>query len=269
MARPDPFLNLLRGIGFLPLRVPRADVEPLMLASHSGKELVLLGNLADALEPGGGAAPPVSRDLATADSIEQMCTSRIRLRAGLQIVGNILTGIAGKLIDLSHGFEGAESLVLEFSGVTVDRADLVMVDRYLGRARIHADSRHVRGLLMEGKGAVVTATARCRRYMISAQSKDGTAIELDVPLLREAAGGLRVDQASGSRVSYEGPVPVTFGVQAARVFFDREGRFTAFRPVKPGQAAVRGLVAAARQAEMVSVNGVFVDVVDGLEDLAA
>ena len=31
MSRPDPFLNLLKDIGYLPLRLPRADVEPLQL----------------------------------------------------------------------------------------------------------------------------------------------------------------------------------------------------------------------------------------------
>jgi hypothetical protein len=28
MARPDRFLNLLKDFGFLPLRLPRADVAP-------------------------------------------------------------------------------------------------------------------------------------------------------------------------------------------------------------------------------------------------
>lgn len=31
MSRPDPFLNLVKGIGFLALRLPRTDVQPLQL----------------------------------------------------------------------------------------------------------------------------------------------------------------------------------------------------------------------------------------------
>jgi hypothetical protein len=31
MSRPDPFLNLLKDIGFLPLRLPRADGQPLQV----------------------------------------------------------------------------------------------------------------------------------------------------------------------------------------------------------------------------------------------
>ena len=28
MSSPDPFLNLLKDFGYLPLRLPRADVQP-------------------------------------------------------------------------------------------------------------------------------------------------------------------------------------------------------------------------------------------------
>ena len=49
MSRPDPFLNLLKDFGYLPLRLPRADVQPLQLLNVSSKDFSLLGDLADAM----------------------------------------------------------------------------------------------------------------------------------------------------------------------------------------------------------------------------
>jgi hypothetical protein len=43
MSRPDLFLNLLKDIGFTPLRLPRADVQPLQLLNLDGKMFLFWG----------------------------------------------------------------------------------------------------------------------------------------------------------------------------------------------------------------------------------
>jgi len=54
MAKPDPFLSLLKDIGFLPLRLPRADVAPLDMVEEDGKDLNLLGAMTNAMVPAAG-----------------------------------------------------------------------------------------------------------------------------------------------------------------------------------------------------------------------
>jgi hypothetical protein len=264
MARPDPFIRLLRGIDFVPLRLPRAGVQPLMLASLEGKEFTLLGNLADAMEEGGPPPPAIFTDIETAGAVESTRTSSMKLSVGLGVVQNLVAGITGNAIDVSQHFQGASALALELGGVTVDRVDLVKVDRYLSQTGIHRDSRHLRKLLIAARCAVLTATARCRRYVVSALREDGSALAIDAPLLQQAASGaLRISRASGdtSRIVYEGPTALTFGIQAARLFYTLDGRYSAFRPL-PAEGAARGPAMRPPQPDMVTAEGLFVDLRD-------
>lgn len=271
MARPDPFVKLLRGIDFVPLRLPRAGVQPLMLASLDGKELTLLGNLADTMEEGGPPAPEIVTDIETAGTVERTRTSHMKLSVGLGVVQNLVAGITGNAIDVSHHFQGASTLALELGGVTVDRVDLVKVDRYLSQIAIHRDNRHLRKLLITGRCAVLTATARCRRYVVSALREDGSGLAIDTPVLQQAAGGaLRISRAAGdsSRIVYEGPSALTFGIQAARLFYTLDGRYSAFRPL-PTEGAARGPAMSPRQPDMIAAEGLFVDLLDSKGPLAA
>ena len=61
MSRPDPFLNLLKDIGFLPLRLPRADVQPLELLNLDGKKFSLLGGLDEAMNSGPAKLPAIKK----------------------------------------------------------------------------------------------------------------------------------------------------------------------------------------------------------------
>ncbi len=262
MARPDPFLNLLRDAGFLPLRMPREDVAPLTLVSRNGKELTLLGKLREALVETAAPEPELQRDIGTASSVQQTQTSKIQRGVGISILGNILKGLTGKACDIQAGFERASTIAMEFGGVGIDRIDIVKLDRYLAEASIHPSSRYVRELLMKGDCGVITAVMRCRRYLVTAHREDGSRMALDLPVLQKAVGAqVKVSAVSedSSKVVYEGPAALAFGVQAVRLFYDRQGRFTAFDPIAPGSAAVRGLMARpVRVPELFTVEGGFV-----------
>lgn len=261
MARPDPFLTLLADIAFLPLRLPRSGIEPLALVSKAGKDLTILGKLQEAFTGSDLGAPPISRDIGTAASVQRTRTSRIQLSVGLSLLQNILQALTGKSCEISGGFESASSLVLEFAGVSVDRADLVELDRYLGRAVIHPDSRHVRTMLVKGDCGVITAVLRCRRYLVTAHTQNGGQAAINLPLLQKAvAGQVRVTAAGedSRRIAFEGPDPLAIGVQAVQLFYTNDGRFSAFDPIAPGSAAVRGLAEPIRLPKMFTADGAFV-----------
>lgn len=261
MARPDPFLNLLADAGFLPLRLPRAGIEPLTLVSKAGKDLTILGKLAQAFTGANLALPSVTRDIATATTVQQTRTSKVQVGVGLSLLGNILQSITGKSCDISAGFDSASTLVLEFGGVSVDRANLIELDQYLSRAAIQPDLREIRAELLKGECGVLTAVLNCTRYLVTAQRQDGTRLSLDVPLLQNAVSGqARVTASSddSKRIAFESPVPLVIGVQGVQLFYKKDGSFTAFDPIAPGSAAVRGLAGPVRQPRLFTADGAFV-----------
>lgn len=263
MAKPDPFLNLLKDIGFIPLRLPRADAEPLNVLSINGKDFSLLGDLQNALSSP-VAMPPLTKDIATAGQIQGTETSKVKLSIGLDILGKILQALTNTKLDVSAAFMRAATLTFAFNDVTVDKIDVILLDQFLNRSDINANAGQVRESLIEGKLAVVTAAARTKKYTVSAQDESGIDVTVDVPVIKEIASGNLGVSTSGSsnkNVTFDGPNPVTFGVQGIRVFFDENGKFTAFNPLSAGSGAVRALgAAAAGVPELIAVDGVFANI---------
>lgn len=95
MSRPDPFLNLLKDLGFLPLRLPRNDVQLLHLLNLDGKKLSFLGDLDEAMNSGAAKLPGHQEDIAPAGQIQGTRSSTVKASLGLDILGNILGALMG------------------------------------------------------------------------------------------------------------------------------------------------------------------------------
>jgi hypothetical protein len=264
MSRPDPFLNLLKDFGYLPMRLPRADVLPLQLLDVSSKEFSLLGELGDAVGTGDGAVlPPIKTDIPTAGQIQGTRSSTVKLSIGLNILGNILGALTGNNLDVSAAYKDASTLTFEFADVKVSNVSIILLDKFLNLAKIDSVARQIQDLMLGGNAGVVTAVARTNKYIVTAQNDHGVDVNVDVPVIQGIAGGKLGVSTAGSKnekVVFDGPVPVTFGVQAIRLSFV-DGHISAIDPFAAGSGAVRGLEMTGEGApNLVTVEGMFVDI---------
>lgn len=244
MARPDPFLNLLKSIGFLPLRLPRSDVQPLQLLNVDGKDLSLLGPLTQAMRGTNAAIPPVEDDIHTAAQVQGTSSSTVKLSIGLNILGNIISALTGQNLDISAAYQHAATLKFEFDDVVISNVSIIALDKYLNSSDIDSSAKQIQDLMIAGDAAVTTAVARTKKYVVSAQDSSGSDISVNVPVIQSLAGGkLSVNTTSGNdkKLAYEGTVPVVFGIQAIRLGFSDAGHITAFTNIVPGAGALRGL----------------------------
>jgi len=245
MSRPDPILNLLKGIGFLPLRLPRADVQPLQLLRLDGKRFSLLGNLDEAMNSGSAKLPAITQDIATAGQIQGTRSSTVKASLGVDILGNILGALTGTKLDVSDAFQNATTLTFEFGDVTVSTVSIILLDKYLNVVTIDSTAKQIKQLMQAGNVGVTTAVARSKKYIVSAQNDKGADIKADVPVIKGiASGNLSVSTTGGKsqKVIFEGPAAVTFGVQAAQLRFDKSGVITALDQIAAG-SGVLGLAA--------------------------
>jgi hypothetical protein len=241
MSRPDPFLNLLKDINFLPLRLPRADVQPLQLLNMDGKTFSLLGDLSEAMNAGTAALPPIKKDITTAGQIQGTKSSTVKASIGVDILGNILGALTGSKLDVSAGFKSASSLTFEFADVTVSTVSIISLDKFLNLATIDGSAKEIKKLMQAGKAAVTTAVARSKKYIVSAQNDKGADIAADVPVIKGiASGNLSVSTtgSKGQKVVFEGPEAITFGFQAALLKFDKDGKITAMNQIAAGGGAL-------------------------------
>ena len=97
----------------------------------------------------------------------------------------------------------------------------------------------------------MTSTIKSRKFIVQAKASDGTTVDVELPEIQQAVGGnVKVSTEGGgtSKLVYEGAVPLVFGFQAARLYYD-QGRYTAFKPLAPGETALEAGTRAAAQAE--------------------
>jgi hypothetical protein len=265
MSRPDPFLNLLKDFGYLPLRLPRADVQPLQLLNVSNKDFALLGDLADAVSAGDGATlPEIKTDIPTAGQIQGTRSSTVKLSIGLNLLGNILGALTGNNLDVSAAYKDASNLTFEFADVTVNNVSIVQLDKFLNLSKLDSVAKQIQDLMLAGNAGVTTAVARTKKYIISAQDDHGVDVNADVPVIKGIAGGKLAVSTAGSKnekVVFEGPAPVTFGVQAVRLGFDDKGHISAIDPFAVGSGAVRGLEMTGGGApNIITIEGMFADI---------
>jgi len=267
MSRPDPFLNLLKDIGFLPLRLLRADVQPLQLLNLDGNKFSLLGDLDEAMDSGAAKLPGIKRDIATAGQIQGTRSSSVKASLGLDILGKILGALTSTKLDVSAEFQNASTLTFEFGDVTVSTVTIILLDKYLNLATIDATAKQIKQMMQAGKVGVTTAVARSKKYIVSAQNDRGADIKADVPVIKGIASGNLSVSTSGSKnqkVVFEGHDAVTFGVQAAQLRFDQSGTLTAVDQIAAGTAvfgmAAKPKAAAAGKTCLVTSKSRFIEI---------
>lgn len=105
---------------------------------------------------------------------------------------------------------------------------------------------HVGKLLDADDIYVISATIKSSKITVDAQGKGGTSVEVQIPEIQQVVGGNIKLESSGqatSKLTYAGAVPLVFGFQAVRLFYD-QGRYTAFEPLPSGVGAGRDISAA-------------------------
>ena len=268
MSHPDPFLNLLKSISYLSLRLPRADVQPLQLVGIDGKDLTVLGQLTDIMKPAPGAPvagpPAVHSDIQTANQIQGTRSATVKLSIGLNLLSGIISALTGQSLDVSAAYQRASTISFEFDDVTVNNVSIILLDKFLNNSDIDPAAKQVQDLMIAGNAGITTAVACTKRYLISAQDSHGTDINVDVPAIKQVVGGklgVSTSANNGSKVAYEGTTPIAFGVQAIRLGFDANGKITGFKSIDSGSGAVRGLEpAASGTPNLVTLQTTFAEV---------
>jgi hypothetical protein len=143
-------------------------------------------------------------------------------------------------LGLDVTYKRARSVVFEFVDVLADEVELAAIDQYLSDADVSPFSTYVAKLLEADAIYVTTATIKTKKLAVEAKTGDSTTLDLKIPEIRGVVGGNVQVSAAGSgtsKIVYEGGAPLVFGFQAARLFYE-QGRYTAFKPLPPGQAGL-------------------------------
>lgn len=250
MSRPDQSLVFLRQYGYSVFRFPRASAQPLELMHREGKDLTRLGMLPDLVEAGSVKSLDVRREASPGIDIEGKETSRVNVAVGLSILGSFIGALGGGKLGLDVAFKRARTVTFEYTGVMEDVVDILAVEKFIKAGKVSSlIPPGTLEKLLDDEVYILTSVLKTKKIVVTAQGEGGTAVAVDVPVVRQAVGAnLKVDAGGtkDSRLAFEGPVPVAFAFQAVQLVFDESGEFLTTQQLPAGDAAARALKPPAR-----------------------
>ena len=241
MSCSDPYLNTLRRQGYNVVRLPKADIRPLQLLAKRGDALDRIGELVTVLPAGGPVPlPPVTADTPAA-SLSGQQSGDLSLGIGLSILGTVIGAMGGSKLGLDLKYQNAKSVTFEFVDVLENRIEIAALDQYLAVADVSPFSSYVTKLLEADQLYVTTATVKSSKITVESKGSSGSGVDVSVPEIKGVVGGnVKVGAKSerASKLTYEGSLPLVFGFQAVRLFYEK-GRYQRFEVLGGGAALER------------------------------
>lgn len=237
----DPFVTYLKEFGYNTIRLPRTNVKPLQLLAKTGEDLDWIGDLTDVFVAVRGAEIPPIENNVRATNISGQRTGKLNIGIGLSLLGTILGSMGGTKIGLEVSYKEAKHISFEFPDVFLDQIAIAKLDRFLGQSDINPSSVYVGKLLEADDVYVTTSTLKANRIMVEATKSDESSLAVDIPVVQEMVGASVKVSSSGdksSKQSYEGTVPLVFGFQAVRLFYEN-GAYTAMEPLESGSRSAK------------------------------
>lgn len=242
MGSKDPILELLKDYSYTAVRLPRTGIAPLQVLQKQGNDLIILGELSQLMEPGSTPYPQVSADK-QAGFINGKSSRELKVAVGLSMLGNIIGAMTGTKLKLNPAFGPAKSITYEFDNVMMNDVNQIELSRYLASAKLLPGLGSIETSLEGGDLFVITSIIKSRKFTASAQDSNGAEVPIDVEVLKGMAGGsvnFKAERSNQSKVTFEGPVELVFGIQAAQIDFE-DGQIKGLKQIKPAGSAVRGM----------------------------
>jgi len=240
MGRSDPALTYLKSYGYSVVRLPRKDIDPLLLLQRNGRDLSRLGPTDTLFTEGGKPLPLVSRNVPAADVSGSVATT-LSLGLGLSLLGNFLQAFGADGAGLEVEYHKAKAVTFEFKDLTSDTINLIDLDKFLATAKEDLASPHLRNLLEADEVYCVTTTLKSKSFTVDAKGESGTKVKVSVPAIQQAVGAkitVGSDKNTTSKITYTGQESLVFGFQATQLFF-QGGDYTAFKPAGAGSVVLR------------------------------
>lgn len=239
MGKNDAAIGMLKNIGYVTVRVPRANLRPLQVFEKTGNSLIYRGELSSLFRNGNHALPQISAD-EVMSNINGKRSSEQKIGVGISILGNIIGALGGSKLGLETGFKTAAASVFEFQNVYGNAIEPFALEEYLSGADINPALPASAKLLEADKLYVVTGVVKSNKFGFETKNSSGQNIKIDVPVIQQIVGGsVNVERSSSSetKISFEGAHSLVFGVKAMQMVYEN-GKFKLLKQAKPDSGAL-------------------------------
>ena len=245
-ACPDQSVTYLADLGYCVVKVPSSDVEPYLVIGQQVEEFKdkfsHLGQLDSILsDPPHSPMPQVQTNVTMAD-IDGQTTDNITGDVGLNILSVLIAALGGGQLGAAANFKDVYNFKFTFQNVTADEISPVDVGKYVAGRKVDNSNVVVQQYTgSSGKMFLVTEVVKSNKFTVECTNDTGGGVSVNVPATLGIQGDVKVniDHTNPSKISFEGPKPLTFGFQCFKLIQRPDVTLT-LHPEGPGDVwAVR------------------------------
>lgn len=268
MGKNDAAIGMLKSIGYVTVRVPRANLRPLQVFEKTDNRLVYRGELTSLFRNDTSALPQISADEPMAN-VNGKRSSEQKIGVGISILGNIIGALGGSKLGLEVGFKNASSGIFEFQNVFGNSIEPFGLEEYLSTADINPSLPASAKLLEADKLYVVTGIIKSNKFGFETKNSSGQGVKVEIPVIQQIVGGsVNVERSSGSetKISFEGADKLVFGIKAMQMVYDN-GKFKLLKSAKPDIGALEKVTTSdteefeeSQEFELLETNAPFIGI---------
>lgn len=234
----DKSVSHLNELGWNVVRLPKENINPLLILSKSNGYLETLGGISDFVVEDQPKPPEIVQDQSVAE-ISGLETDKFELGIGLKFLEKFLSlvGVAG--LGLEASFKNAESIQFVYQNVLTDFVYPVKIGKYLLSVSPDISSPFMEHINEEGEAYIITDTLRSNTFGIVAYDEKGVKIDLDISALKQllsATPHIEVSKDEKKVVSFKEDKFLRFAFKAIGVWVeirDGKARFKLNKPEGP------------------------------------
>jgi hypothetical protein len=119
----DSSVNFLNGLGYNPVRVPRANLQPFYLLNRFGSALKVLGSLLDLFATSNTTKPVINLNTPAVD-INGKQSNAIEVDFGQKLLAQLLEVLGAPSLGLNFAYKNATHVEFAYQHVLRDSIDM-------------------------------------------------------------------------------------------------------------------------------------------------
>lgn len=264
----DPSVKHLAKFGYNVIMHPREGIAPLMLIGERDGARDIIGTV-DQIISNASAPLPQAKASGDATDISGKKTNKLELTLGLDILGAVIGALGGNKLGVNAGYSQARTLEFTYEGITSEGVNVTSVGDYLVSGTPRFDHPILAQYLEDpGNLYVITEIVRSNKLGVTAYSKKGVSLGVEVPVISGAVGGsvkVSGDSENTGKVDFEGTKHLAFGFKAFEISTANApggGRRLHIAPVKPGAIVFRSARVAPKREAPVMFPSLVIDLAE-------
>lgn len=231
----DKSVSHLNELGWNMVRLPKENINPLLILSKSNGYLETLGEIFDFVIEDQPKPPEIVLDQSVAE-ISVLETDKFEVGVGLKFLEKFLSLVGAAGLGLETSFKNAESIQFVYQNVLTDFVYPAKIGKYLLSVSPDISSPFMEHINEEGEAYIITDTLKSKAFGVVAYDEKGVKIDMDISALKQllsATPHIEVSKAEKKVISFKGDKFLRFAFKAIAVWIKIEGGKAKFDLGKP------------------------------------